>query len=113
MTFWRTIDEPMGPASWEAELTNVLWMAVRMNVIPLPEALRKLDLAATLGIRTLPVHSLWHSALVRASSVDIAAYDAVFVALAEKEECLLATFDKPLLKAFPSIAKRPRSIAAS
>ena len=113
VTFWRMIDEPVAPASWEAELTNVLWMAVRTKVVTPPEALHKLDLAATLGIRTVPVQSLWHGALVRAHSASIAAYDTLFVELAEREGCPLATFDKPVLKAFPKIAQRPRSIAAS
>ncbi len=112
-TFWRTIEEPVAPTSWEAELTNVLWMAVRTKVIPLPEALHKLDLAATLGIRAAPIHSLWYGALVRASSANIAAYDTLFVELAERQGCLLATFDKRLLQAFPKIAVRPRSVATS
>lgn len=58
ITFWRMIDELVAPASWEAELTNVLWMAVRAKIVTPPEALHKLDLAAMLGIRTVPVQSL-------------------------------------------------------
>lgn len=113
VTFWKTIDEPLAPASWEAELTNVLWMAVRTKVVPLPEASHKLDLAATLGIRPVPVQGLWHGALIRACSANVAAYDALFVELAEREGCPLATFDKPLLRAFPEIARRPRSVAST
>ena len=109
--FWRAIEEPVAPALWEAELTNVLWMAVRTKILSPPEALHKLDLAVTLGIRTVPVQSLWHGALIRAHATNIAAYDTLFVELAEREGCPLATFDKPLLKAFPKIARRPRSIA--
>ena len=113
VTFWKAIDEPLAPASWEAELTNVLWMAVRTKVVPLPEALHKLDLAVTLGIRTVPVQSLWHGALIRACSANIAAYDTLFVELAEREGCPLATFDKGLLKAFPKIARRPRLVTST
>lgn len=112
-TFWHMIEEPVAPASWEAELTNVLWMAVRTKVISPPEALHKLDLAVTLGIRTVPVQSLWHGALIRACSANVAAYDTLFVELAEREGCPLATFDKPLLRAFPKIARRPRSVAST
>ena len=112
-TFWRAIEEPVAPALWEAELTNVLWMAVRTKILSPPAALHKLDLAVTLGIRTVPVQGLWHGALMRACSANVAAYDTLFVELAEREGCLLATFDKPLLKAFPRIARRPHSIASA
>ena len=88
-------------------------MAVRAKVVLPPEALQKLDLAATLRIRNVPVQSLWHGALVRAHSVNVAAYDTFFVELAEREGCPLATFDKPLLKAFPKPAVRPRSLESS
>ena len=29
-----TISNPIAPAHWEAELTNVVWMAVRSGVLP-------------------------------------------------------------------------------
>ena len=108
--FWRHIDHPLAPASWEAELTNVLWMAVRKKVIDLHEGLRRLDLAGSLGIESVPVASLWRGALARAHASGIAAYDTVFVELAERESVPLATFDGPLTKAFPRIAQRPRRL---
>jgi predicted nucleic acid-binding protein len=111
--FWRHVDHPLAPASWEAELTNVLWMAVRKKVIDLPEGLRRLDLAGSLGIESVPVASLWHGALARAHASGIAAYDTVFVELAERESLPLATFDGPLTKAFPRIAQRPRACVRS
>ena len=88
-------------------------MAVRTKILSPPEALHKLDLAITLGIRTVPVQSLWRGALMRAYSANIATYDTLFVELAEREGCPLATFDKPLLRAFPEIARRPRLVASS
>lgn len=88
-------------------------MAVRTKVVPPLEALHKLDLVVTLSIRTVQVQSLWHGALVRAHSANVTAYDTLFIELAEREGCPLATFDKPVLKVFPKIARRPRSIAAS
>ena len=106
--FWREVKEPAAPASWEAELTNVLWMATRKHIVELPEALHRLELAKALGIRSVPVSSLWSGALVRAHASAIAGYDALFVELADREAVPLATFDEQVLKAFPRIAMRPR-----
>jgi predicted nucleic acid-binding protein len=108
--FWRAVEEPIAPASWEAEFVNVLWMATRKDVVDLPEALRRLKLARSLGISSVPVNSLWEGALARAAASRVAAYDTLFVELAERETVPLATFDEALLKAFPRIAKRPRAI---
>ena len=108
--FWRAVAEALAPASWEAELTNVLWMAVRAGVVDLPGAVERLDLAKSLGILSVAVPSLWHGALQRPHTSGIAAYDTLFVELAERETLLLATFDEAVLRAFPEIARRPRSL---
>lgn len=111
--FWRALGEAIAPASWEAELTNVLWMAVRQKVVDLEGALRRLDLAKALGVQPVPVPSLWHGALARAHSSGIAAYDTLFIELAEREGLSLATFDGPVLSAFPEVAKRPGALVES
>jgi predicted nucleic acid-binding protein len=108
--FWRDVEDPIAPASWEAELTNVLWMAIRKQVIDLPEALHRLELAKGLGIRSVAVSHLWSGALVRAHTSGVAAYDALFVELADREALPFATFDGPVMKAFPRVAMRPRRI---
>src|SRR6266478_9723297 len=89
--FWREVSDPIAPASWEAEFTNVLWMATRKDVLDLPEALHRLELAKGLGIQSVPVSNLWSGALARAHVSGIAAYDALFVELADRESLLLAT----------------------
>jgi predicted nucleic acid-binding protein len=108
--FWREVDDPVAPASWEAELTNVLWMAAQKQVIDRSEALHRLDLAKALGIRSIPVSTLWGGALVRAHTSGIAAYDALFVELADREAVPLATFDEAVMKVFPKVAMRPRRL---
>jgi predicted nucleic acid-binding protein len=108
--FWREVETALAPAPWEAELTNVLWMATRKQVLDLPEALHRLELAKGLGIHSIAVTTLWSGALARAHSAGIAAYDALFVELAEREAIPLATFDEAVLKAFPGSAKRPRRL---
>jgi predicted nucleic acid-binding protein len=110
--FWREVRTPVAPASWEAEVTNVLWMATRKSILDLPEALHRLELARALGVQSVSVSSLWAGALARAHSSGIAAYDTLFVELADREGIPLATFDAPLVKAFPRIAMRPSSLRA-
>ncbi|HEY0711284.1 MAG TPA: type II toxin-antitoxin system VapC family toxin [Polyangia bacterium] len=108
--FWQRVEDPIAPASWEAELINVLWMATRKDVLDLPEALHRLELAKSLGIRSISSSSLWQGALVRAHASGVAAYDTLFVELADREGIPLATFDEPVIKAFPRLAMRPRKL---
>lgn len=110
-TFWATVTEPLAPASWEAEVANVLWMSARAKIVTAPEAITKLDYAMALGIHSMPVMSLWKGALARSIQKTVAVYDTLFVELAEREGVKLATFDAPVLKAFPLIAKKPHEIS--
>ena len=111
--FWRTVEESWAPAHWEAELANAVWMAVRTGVVPRDEGHQKLDLAARLGIQSVPNRSLWQPALTRAVDSCAAVYDTLFVELAVQRNLLLATFDRDLLKKFPEIAKRPSSLSSN
>lgn len=111
--FWSDVHEPVAPASWEAELTNVLWMATRKGFLELPEALYRLELARGLAIRSVSVSNLWSGALVRAHASGLAAYDALFVELAEREGIPLVTFDEAVIKAFPRVAMRPGKLRTS
>lgn len=105
--FWRAVEEPMAPASWEAELVNVLWLTARQNIVTLSEALDLLKVARSLAIRSIAVGELWRGALARGYASGITAYDALFVELAERESLPLATFDEAVIKAFPRVAMHP------
>ncbi len=109
--FIGMLDEGMAPGVWEAELANVVWMAVRQGVMPLDEGGRRLTAAARLRIRSVSNQSLWHGALVRGVRAGVAVYDALFVELAVREALPLATFDRGILAAFPNVAYRPRALA--
>ena len=111
--FWRTVEEAWAPVHWEAELANAVWMAVRTGVLPGDEGHQKLDLAARLGIQSVPNRSLWQPALTRALDSDATVYDTLFVELAVQRNLPLATFDKNILKKFPDIAKRPSSLSSN
>jgi predicted nucleic acid-binding protein len=108
--FWHQVSEALAPSSWEAELTNVIWMAVRHDVLELSDGLKRLEFAERLGIQTIRSSSLWEGALSRACLSGVAAYDTLFVELADRMAAPLATFDQRLLDEFPAIAKRPSAL---
>jgi predicted nucleic acid-binding protein len=110
--FWHRSLDLAAPTLWEAEVSNVLWMAARTGLIDKPMALRRLGMAARLGIRSVPTRRLWRGALARALNSNIAAYDTLFVELAVREHKPLVTFDAKLLAAFPDVAIRPRAVVA-
>jgi predicted nucleic acid-binding protein len=111
-TFWHQPLELAAPTLWEAEVSNVLWMAACKGVIDKRMALRRLGLAARLGIRSVPTRRLWRGALTRALNSNIAAYDTLFVELAVREHQPLVTFDAKLLATFPDVAVRPYLLSA-
>ena len=111
--FWHRPLDLAAPTLWEAEVSNVLWMAARTGVIDRPLALRRLGMAARLGIRSVPTRRLWRGALARAMNSSVAAYDTLFVELAVRERKPLVTFDAKLIAAFPEVAVRPNVLVAS
>jgi predicted nucleic acid-binding protein len=111
-SFWRQAEESLAPALWEAELTNVIWMAARSGALAVEAAPAKLDYAAQLGIQSVESRTLWRGALRRSLASGVAAYDTLFVELADRESLPLVTFDVRLLKMFPKIAKRPKDLPA-
>jgi predicted nucleic acid-binding protein len=106
--FWHALNGAIAPAVWEAELANVVWMAIRAEVILAEEGRKRLSLATKLGIQSVPSKTLWHGALERSVQSGVAVYDTLFVELAIRENLPLATFDAKVLAAFPEIAVRPR-----
>jgi predicted nucleic acid-binding protein len=104
------VSHPIAPAHWEAELTNVVWMAVRAGVLPTAEGPVRLSLARRLGVESMATATLCQGALLRSVSSGVAVYDTLFVELAARTGCPLLTFDKALIKAFPKVAMRPRDL---
>src|SRR5450759_246640 len=109
--FWHAVEGAIAPAVWEAELANVVWTAIRAEVIPAEEGRKRLSLATKLGNHSVPSKTLWQGALERAIQSGVAVYDTLFVELASRENLPLATFDAKVLAAFPEIAFRPKVLA--
>lgn len=107
--FLAQASELSAPGLWEAEIANVVWMAVRTDVLKADDALARLTLAMHLGIESVPTRTLWHGALTRSLASNVAVYDTLFVELADRRRLPLITFDQRLLSAFPKIARRPRA----
>lgn len=111
--FWQAVGQPVAPALWAAELANVMWMAIRSGVLTADEGHRRLDLAARLRIRSVPIRTLWQAALARAAASDVAVYDTLFVELAVRRRLPLVTFDAKILKRFPDVARRPAALLSN
>jgi predicted nucleic acid-binding protein len=107
---FESVTDPVAPAHWEAEVTNVLWMAVRAGVLPAEEGPVRLGLARRLGIESVATSTLCQGALLRAITTSVSVYDTLFVELASRIRAPLVTFDKAVLRAFPDIARRPRDL---
>ena len=107
---FETVSSPIAPAHWEAELTNVVWMAIRARVLAADEGPARLGLARRLGIESVATATLCQGALLRAVTTGVPVYDTLFVELATRADCPLVTFDKVVLRAFPVIARRPRDL---
>lgn len=97
----------IAPATWEVELANVIWLAVRNGVLTESEALARFNLARLLGIESVPTGGLCQGALLRSMQSGIAVYNSLFVELAIRTGRRLVTFDGALLRAFPDVAARP------
>ena len=109
-TCFEQVATPLAPAIWEAELTNVVWMATRAGVLSPGEAPARLGLARRLGVESVAMATLCQGALLRSMDSGVAVYDTLFVELAARMACPLVTFDKAVLKAFPDLACRPRDL---
>jgi predicted nucleic acid-binding protein len=98
----------LAPVHWEAELTNVVWMAMRAGVLSGIEGPVRLGLARRLGVESVATATLCQGALLRSLASGVPVYDTLFVELAARCRCPLLTFDKAMLRAFPDVAIRPR-----
>ncbi len=105
-----TVTAPVAPAHWEAELANVIWMAVRSGVLLPEDGPSRLTLARRLGIESVATTTLSHGALLKSLKSGVAVYDTLFVELAQRMRCPMVTFDKAVLKAFPDIAIHPSDL---
>ena len=110
-TCFEAVSNPVAPAHWEAELTNVVWMAIRTGVLPAEEGPVRLGLARRLGIESVATATLCQGALLRAVTAGVPVYETRCSSnWPSCTGCPLVTFDKAMLRAFPDLARRPRDL---
>ena len=109
---FEQVTTPLAPAHWEAELANVVWMAVKAGILSAADGPARLGLARRLGIESIAPSTLSQGALLRAIECGVSVYDTLFVELAARSACPMVTFDEAVLKAFPDIACRPRDLTS-
>lgn len=110
--FFASLRSGIAPATWEVELANVIWLAVRSGVLKDSEGLARFRLARLLGIEPVPPSDLCQGALLRSSQTGVAVYDSLFVELAIRTGRRLATYDRALLRTFPDVAARPEALVS-
>jgi predicted nucleic acid-binding protein len=98
------------PASWEAEIVSALWKAVGQALLSRDEALGKLGVVESFKIESVPVRSLWSKALVLSTRYKHSPHDTLFVALAQRLDCPLVTYDERLQGLFPDLAIPPEAL---
>ena len=102
------VPEILVPDSMRAELVNVVWQWTLRKNLDLDQSLSVLADADALITYAVPTAVLWERALELALSADHAAYDTLFVALAEREGTAVITYDSRLRRKFPDMTLSPR-----
>ena len=99
------------PLLWRSELRNVLATQMRVNRLPLAEALLKMTEAETvIGSLQVPVSS--DEVLEECARSGVSAYDAEYLVVARKLQIPLLTHDQRLLGAGTRVARTPEAFLA-
>ena len=93
-----------------AELVNVVWQWNRSTPVSTQTGADILNDADLLVSSFVPADVLWERSLELAVRHDHAAYDTLFVALAELADTRLVTYDGKLLTSFPERAITPSTL---
>jgi len=99
------------PLLWRSELRNVLATHMRVNRLPLAEALLKMTEAETvIGSLEFPVSS--DEVLEECARSGVSAYDAEYLLVARKLQVPLLTLDQRLLSSGAPVAWTPEAFLA-
>jgi len=95
------------PDTLWAELANVFRQWVRRHELDPALASEMMEDAEGLTDRVVTSESLWRPALDLAIEHAHPVYDTLFIALAQREDTRVATFDRRMLERFPEWTIRP------
>lgn len=93
-----------------AELTSVVWQWTRHRDLSGEVGHQILTASRELISFLAPSEPLWPRALDLAVEMEHSPYDTLFVALAEKIDTVLVTYDGKLIRTFPERAIRPAEL---
>ena len=97
------VTEPLAPDTVRAEFLSVVWKYVRTGSMTIENGKRLLDDANAVFGLLVPADALWHRALELSASTSHSTYDALFVALGEREDVPVVSFDVKMKRAFPGV----------
>ena len=86
------------PDLFYIEITNVLWKYVRWQGMDPEDAKEYLEQLGQIALTSIPTAELTVDAFTLAAEKEISAYDACYVALANRMDALLITADRKLAK---------------
>lgn len=81
------------------ECANVLWKHVRFHGLDSEDATRQIQILVALDVKVTPVTGLMPRALNIGLKHQLAVYDSIYIALAERLNCPLITVDQRQSKA--------------
>lgn len=102
----------LAPRLWRSELRNVLALYVRQNKVELDTAIEIMAASEEL-VQAVAYEPLSADVLRLAHDSGCSAYDCEFIAFARDLGTVLITFDRKLLKQFPTLAMTPAHFLAS
>jgi predicted nucleic acid-binding protein len=97
----ETTEQIIVPDSLFAELGNVVWQWIQFRQLPIQTGLEALDDAEALIDKIVPTADVREAALELAVQAHHSFYDALFVAVAIREQVQVITFDRKLAAKFP------------
>lgn len=101
ITALETAEQIIVPDSLFAELGNVVWQWIQFRQLPIETGLAVLEDAEALIDKIVPSAHIREIALALAVRASHSFYDALFVAVAIREQVQVITFDRKLATKFP------------
>jgi predicted nucleic acid-binding protein len=90
-------NELIAPELFWAEVGNILWKKARAADLTDTEAIKRFDALSAMGLRTVANASVARDAVEFALATGRTVYDAIYVALAVRENCRFVTADERLV----------------
>jgi len=101
LSVFSKASEILVPDSFRSELANVVWQWIKVRGVALNVGINVLRDADSLVTQVISSASLWERALTLSVANNHAAYDTLFIALAERFNTKVVTYDAQLYKIFP------------